>query len=806
MLTSKSVIIPLVLSLLLLPLLANASTVDNNIIQPGQVIQLKKFNGKITGLSWSKDGKYIAVLLDPPQLTVLALNGTVIKTYPLSSTPGKVEWRPGHDFIAVSAGDEVLVYHVVNGQTYEEIAGSKVSSIAWSFDGSRLAAGTVNCNIIVLGFYTDGRPIYRFSVILHNVNITALAFTHNKNIILIGDDKGYVRLYNLALEKEISKIQLTNQKIVDIAVNPLNNLIAVLTNNESFIGELSGTVIKIYEKIPYGGASDIAWSPDGSEIIIPWRGLGVVVTLNGTIIKIINPPIANYSINYASWNPAKYYELALSAYKSIGHSSILALLYSGALVSVTTSPPVAEVCLSGICGKNITLSPKTSKVNITLILHAYTLKRQECNIAVNLSLKLKPFKVINIDIKKFLVKNNSKLHAERGKGIIYVLHDSSASLYVKYNNSWIKMQGGPIVVDPGVYHLSLRLNKPDNYLGPDSILVKNITLNIDNGMVVVLNYTWFKLDSLTATLQVFSEPGSILYLKLSQETVTTKINSQSAEYTIPAGTYSIEIQLPSENALVPSTKVLISKQLLKVNPKDKILLSFHYDDITGELILQGPVGSLFEVTPPWSTDLNPVKYNIKLEKSRIIYKAYPGTYKIKIKPPVPLNFLGPRPPIGYVNVTVVKGETTIVDAYSIKEISSYLQLVSSSANVTILANKGYIIVIRTGNETYRFNTTRNLTLLIPPGTYKIDLVKPGKNLLIVNSKKIVVTGPGKITVNLIINTEKSSTTKPTGPVYTPEESGKDKKRMAAIGSIIVIIFIAIALVIKSRRGGEELTL
>ena len=791
-----------VLSLLVLlstPLLAGASSV-NGVVVPGQELYSKQFYSGISGIDWSSDGKYIAVLLTSSRLAIFRSDGSLVGSYGLPHGTGQVAWRPGYDLVGLDAGTKVLVYSTTGTIVHQVDLGSRTVSIAWSFDGSRLVAGTDNGTLYMADFLLGRSCKCR----MPGASITALAFTHDKSKLLIGYSNGFVKVYNLETLHVVSSVQLGRTIIRSIAVSPVDNRVAIMTINTTYLGSFNGTHVKIYAQEPYGGIGNVEWSPDGSVVFIPAENRGVVVASNGTIVDYVTPP-EDYPILYAAWNPVEYSRLAIAGFNSVYGTGAMIVIYSGALVTVVSSTPVSKACWGGMCSGNLTFSPDEQEVVVNLNVEAYTPGGAKTTATVDLHLHLRPFQRIVIDAGKLLASGKADLTVENGKALIVVLHSPQARLLVGSREGWIEVPGITVLVEPGFYRVSLRLSKPSDYLGPEWVLVRNQTIQLLKGEVRLLNYTWFKISAVTARLHVSSEKGASLMIVFPNSTASTVLESGEEDYTVPTGKYEVQLTLPEDNALVPSKEVLSTSEEIAVYPGDNVTLSFHYSDVTGVLQVRAPKGSQVVIIPPWSTDLNPVRYNLTMKEEQVSFRAYPGTYKIMVKPPEPPNFLGPHAPVGTTNVTVVKGETAVVDAYSIGEVAEYLQLVDSSANVTILANKGYIIVLRAGNETYRFNVTRNITLLLPPGKYKIDLVKPGKKLLIIKSKQLEVSGPGKITVNLLVK-KSQGPSKPVNTVYTPRESGTSKKKLAVAGVILVVVIIAVALLIKSRRGGEELTL
>ncbi|MCE4619590.1 MAG: WD40 repeat domain-containing protein [Desulfurococcales archaeon] len=791
-----------VLSLLVLlstPLLLEASSV-NGVLSPGQELYSKQFYSGISGIDWSSDGEYIAVLLTSSRLAIFRSDGSLVGSYSLPHGTGQVAWRPGYDLVGLDAGTKVLVYSTSGSIVHQVDLGSRTVSIAWSFDGSRLAAGTDNGTLYMADFLLGRSCKCR----MPGASITALAFTHDKTKLLIGDSNGFVKVYSLETLRVVSSIRLGRTIVRSIAVSPIDDKVAIMTDNATYLGLFNGTHVTIYAQEPYGGIGNVEWSPDGSVVFIPAENRGVVVASNGTIIDYVAPP-EDYPILYAAWNPVEYSRLAIAGFNSIYGTGAMTVIYSGALVTVVSSTPVNEACWGGMCSSNLTFSPDEQDTIVKLNVEAYTPGGAKTVATVDLHLHLRPFQRLVIDAGKLLASGNADLAVENGKALIIVLHSPQARLLVESHKGWIEVPGIAVLVEPGSYKISLQLSKPSDYLGPEWVLVRNQTVELSKGQVRLLNYTWFKVSAVTAKLHVSSEKGATLKIIFPNSTASTVLESGEEDYTIPTGKYEVQVILPQENALVPSKDILSTTEEIAVYPGDKVTVSFHYSDVTGTLQIRAPKGSQVVIIPPWSTDLNPVRYNFAMKEEQASFRAYPGTYKVMVKPPEPPNFLGPHAPVGTANVTVVKGEAAVVDAYSISEVAEYLQLVDSSANVTILANKGYMIVIRASNETYRFNVTENVTLLLPPGKYKIDLVKPGKKLLIVKSKQLEVTGPGKITVNLLVK-KAQGPSKPVKPVYTPEEGGTSKKKLAAAGVILVVVIIAVALLLKSRRGGEELTL
>ncbi len=86
----------------------------------------------------------------------------------------------------------------------------------------------------------------------------------------------------------------------------------------------------------------------------------------------------------------------------------------------------------------------------------------------------------------------------------------------------------------------------------------------------------------------------------------------------------------------------------------------------------------------------------------------------------------------------------------------------------------------------------------------MDLVKPGKELLILKSKKLNIVGPANITVDLTIKQTPTTTTFNT---YTPVKHGGrfNTRIIAGIGIIVAVVIVSLVLIMR-MRGREELRL
>ncbi|MCE4618530.1 MAG: WD40 repeat domain-containing protein [Desulfurococcales archaeon] len=777
----------------ILPAHSAQATSVGNILNPGDELALVVFDSGIGSVDWSPDGELIALTLTlGSKLVLVNPSGTVIATYSLPVGGGPVEWRPGSDLIAVGSGTRLIMMSSTGVKTLDKDMGKYINSIAWSDDGDFFAVGLEDGTIAYFNLRLGQWRQYLYP----GAAITAIGWSHDNMFILWGDSYGRVRVLNLHNLTLTTDYRFTKASITSLKVNPKYNIVAFSTENTTFLATFDNGVLTVYSQLPYGTLGNLEWSPDGERLVIPEDTSAIIVDKNGELKDTIF--MANiYPYRRVSWDPTSYSRIAFAGYNAVYRKGGLEILYSGAHVEITSSYPVVNICYNASCGSMITFSPWEQYPTVKFQVEAEVPGQGMQNVTVNVTMHLMPF--TKVYYKAFDVLTNESLNksVSGGKSLIILLHDPRTRVTIVNGTTEVNISANAVLLAPGVYKFRISYAKPANYLGPDSLLWREILVQAVPGKVLVYDESDFKIEKLTSNIEINTVPGSTLKLIYNETTVTTTIESKTTTYVVPAGTLKIILSLPVDGVLIGDENLLTKTYEVVMYPGDTLRISYSYEDVLGKITIRGPVGAELIIIPPWSTPFHPVKYNLTLTSEATDLWAYPGIYIVKATIRVPENYLGPEIPTITFNVTVEKGVTTWVDVYSQGNISDVISLFQRSSYVTIETKPGYIIAIHYDNKTFKYNmTTGKIRLVMPPGNYTIDLIDPSKNV-IVNTKQLNIVGPGNITFSIqpILSTTTTTTTTTTTP---PPEEGFDYKKLAVLIAIPVIVGIAAFLILRMK--------
>lgn len=297
--------------------------------------ELLQYGVSPDGLAWSPDATRLAFYqgpsvsvanLDSPQEKPMYLLGAV--TGPVNS----VSWSPDGMQLAAGTGEfdplnppdyKVRVWDLatgVRGGTVRYVfeAAQPVDSVAWSLDGSTLAAGISNGEIQTWDM-TTGQPASQLTG--HGIGAVSVAWMpDNIHLVSAGSD-GTVRQWDVARNiqtRSASDESISPPLTRQVAWSPDGTLLA-------FAGQ-DGTV-RLWDahtwqqfallKGHYGRVNSVAWSPDGGTLASGGED-GFLrlwdVDTNQLILKITNKNNLRDYISHISWRPSAEYEIAVSGY------------------------------------------------------------------------------------------------------------------------------------------------------------------------------------------------------------------------------------------------------------------------------------------------------------------------------------------------------------------------------------------------------------------------------------------------------------------------------------------------------------
>lgn len=768
-----------------------------SLIEPGEVLAKIEFNGRTGAVDWSPDGSLIAVAFtSSAKLDLVRPDGTIMAEYSLPYSGERVEWKPSGDLIAVGAGTRLILISPNGIIALDKNMGSHIMCLSWSRDGQLIALGLENGTIAYYNFRAGMWRRFAYS----SAAVTAVAWSSDNKFLLWGDSDGIIRVLDIDSLRLTTSYKVSRSPITSLSYNPVYNIVAFSTVNTTYMASFNRGNITIYTQIPRGTLGNIEWSPDGERLIIPYDQAVAIVGRDGSIAREVHTETI-YPYRWASWNPTNYSQLALSGYNTVYSKGGLVIVYSGALVSITTSPPITKVCYSQTCGSSISFNPVTETYNVTLTLEAGVPGGGVQIVNVTVAVRALPFQEYSYKAFSLLANTSLTRRVMDGRALVVILWGAGASASISNSTGEYNVSSNVIVVEPGAYNITIYHKKPSSYIGPSSLFVKKVVFTAHGGDVLVYNFTGFNPENHLALIQLLTVPGSTLTVSYNGSKGTTSVTNSSATYLVPAGHIHITLELPSKNVLVSDMSMLEKSIDTILYPGDVLHLTFTYNDILGRISIKGPEGAILSITPPWSTPYHQVKYNFTLTGQELELWAYPGVYSVEGSVEVPANFIGPKTASVEFNITVERGRTAWIDLYSQGNLSTVLALLERSANLIIESEPGYTVSIHYDNKTLEYNLTNGtIKLLVPPGEYTLNLIDPNRHV-IVNTKQLTVAGPGNITLSL--QAAVPSTTPSSAPVVVTQtgSSGMIKK---ALGVLIILIVVVVAAVLVARMRARAL--
>jgi WD40 repeat protein/predicted transcriptional regulator len=257
----------------------------------------------VSSVSWSPDGsRLVSGGLDRTIRIWDFESASDLLNINLPDAIDSVAWSPDGRFIAASHGNVVTVRDAAAGTKvadFEENA-TKISSVAWSLDGTRLAAAGAPNFLQIYSTANLSRAL-RFTQLTSNAH--SLAWSPDGIKMVTGSDKA-VKIWN-ALTGELEKTLAS----ID---NRINHAVAWSPDGSKIVACLEGldtsrtpiwnsTTGKVVQTIAWYGSS-LAFSPDGGQLAIV---TGYSVYIYGFSGGLLQRTIAGHSdsVNSVSWSP-----------------------------------------------------------------------------------------------------------------------------------------------------------------------------------------------------------------------------------------------------------------------------------------------------------------------------------------------------------------------------------------------------------------------------------------------------------------------------------------------------------------------
>jgi len=783
----------LMLALIAAPVLSPVLTVEAQVLgpKPGDPLWSVIFYSYVAEAEWSPDGERLAVgMAEEWTLRIFDREGVVLRSASMPGPAEKLEWRPDGQYLAVAADTRFLV---VDPDTmdivFQEDIGSKITDLAWSPDGRFIALTTAAGDLYIMDM-AAGVVYYSMAP---QVPALTVDWSPDGRIIVVGDGAGYLYVYQFPNIYDYEILPSWGEGIFSARWSPDGSVLAVAsaTMLRLYRPLENGSIVE-YARLDTGTRGQLAWSPCSQVLVVPAETLLVVVSRDGYILRELPTP-GTYPVRYAHWNPASFSTLVVTGHDPLTDTTGMYVVFSGALYTVIARPPIIEACYAGSCGDTIRVSAGERPTTITLHVEAETLDSDEPVTArVALSLWPLPFEAKTLDASLAVTTPAYNVTVQDGKAMVSVLRSDEAILTVSTTGKSKTVRSLAVLLDPGTYTLTLTLPQPDDYLGPDWVLTKKITVTLPPGKMEIYDYTWFNLANVTGTLRVVTEPGAQLTLIWPNATVGSIIASGEAAYTVPAGYYEYLLQLPqADNVLVANPAVLAKRAPLRVFPGETVSLAFTYMDVLGKLIVEAPAGSLLRIQG------DGIMHETVLDDTTAQYYAQPGRYTLTLRVEPPPNWVGPEPPLASMTVDVVQGGEVVANFFYDPMVLQYVQLVERATNLTITAPPGYEVVIDVNGSVYRIGEVADTAwVTVPPGTIRVALVDPETGE-VVDEVRVDAAGG---TVQVVLR-EPQAQAPPQQAVYTPEQPAGERNLLLLALVIIIPVAAGIAAyMILSRRA------
>lgn len=227
---------------------------------------LEGHNCRVLSIDWSPDGNYIVSSSTDGTVRIWdTRTGEEIGGHGGAAGEGErfdgVTWNPAGNAIAVFSGSAVLILDSATA-SIEQILNndSLVTAIAWSWNGSKLAAGTENNQIVI--WNSSGQQIG----IIDNISVRSVAWSPDGEQFAVGSSDGALAIIDIETGQVVNRLVSHTDSVVSVVWNPAGNELA----SGSFDGTITIWNVTTGEEVSQiatvGIVRSVDWNPDGTQL------------------------------------------------------------------------------------------------------------------------------------------------------------------------------------------------------------------------------------------------------------------------------------------------------------------------------------------------------------------------------------------------------------------------------------------------------------------------------------------------------------------------------------------------------------
>ena len=258
---------------LLLGTICDDETVGVWDVAKAEKIRFLPVGERHTSLAWHADGRHLAVAGGRDGVAIWdATTGKAIRTLPGHGLPiSSLAWSPDRRRLAAGAvgavpdgSFEVEIWDATTGKEVLSLKGldGSVNKVAWSPDGRQLATAGYSSTVRISDA-TTGEEIRTFRG--HTDGVGALAWSPDGKRLASGSSDGTIRIWDAARDPE-TRILHSQDTIFAVAWSPDGRNLATSGGENVAVWDMAtGNVTRLLGG-HVGGSYGLAWSPDGKYL------------------------------------------------------------------------------------------------------------------------------------------------------------------------------------------------------------------------------------------------------------------------------------------------------------------------------------------------------------------------------------------------------------------------------------------------------------------------------------------------------------------------------------------------------------